>query len=147
MAVLVHELPTRSATVNQLQMPGERRQRAMELPDPGHDLIAETRAVEHAVMTDLVLLVVRFPCLRNAAAEILRRRCLAKPGDVVEFSFDGEEACVADGPKINWGTPVLHLTLGQRVFDKNRIDGLQVEFRWQIHDRAVLVVELAVLSR
>ena len=39
-----------------------------------------------------------------------------------------------------------HLVFRQRVFDKDGIDRLQIEFRWQIHDRPVFVVKFAVFS-
>ena len=38
-----------------------------------------------------------------------------------------------------------HLALRQRVLDENRIDGLQVELRRQVHHRQILVIEVAVL--
>src|SRR3984893_7379219 len=39
-----------------------------------------------------------------------------------------------------------HLALRQRIFDKDGIDRLQIEFRWQIHDGTVFVIEFTVFS-
>src|SRR5262249_29189960 len=105
-------------------MPGSRRERTMELPNLGHDFIAEPRPVEHAVVTNFALLVVRFSRRGNAATKFDCGGRLAKPGYVVVFAFHGKQARTVDGVKINLLAAVFHLTLGQGVPDKYSIDGL-----------------------
>ena len=46
---------------------------------------------------------------------------------------------------IDHAVAMRHLALGQRVADEHGVDGLQIEFGGQIHDREIFVVELAVL--
>ena len=41
---------------------------------------------------------------------------------------------------------MFHLAFRQRMFDKDGIDRLQIEFRGQIHDRPAFVIEFAVFS-
>ena len=48
-------------------------------------------------MTDLVLLIVRLHGVREAATELLHGKRLAKPRNVIVFTFHGEQADPADG--------------------------------------------------
>src|SRR5687767_5877626 len=66
---------------------GPLRQRAAmfsdEVGDARHDLVAEARAVEHAVMADRRLQVMLFLVVGEVGAERVRRLGLADAGDVV----------------------------------------------------------------
>src|SRR5471032_1865336 len=65
------------------------------------NLVAPAPAVEDAVMADLGLQEVMFLAVRQAAAEIDRRRGLADGSDVVVLAFDGEQGGPLDRRRID----------------------------------------------
>ena len=77
----------------------------------------------------------------------MRRLGLADAGNVVVLALDGEQRDRADRAGIDRFAAMHHLALGQGVADEHRLDGLQIELGGQIHDRQILVVELAMLLR
>ena len=121
--------------------------RQHEIGDARRDLGAEARAVEHAVMADGRLQVMRLVVGRNVRAQPMRRLGLADAGNVVVLALDRHQARRADLRRIDRTAAMRHLALRQRVADEHGIDGLQIEFGGQIHHREILVVEFAVLLR
>src|SRR5690606_27311231 len=79
-----------------------------EVDDARHDLGAETRAVEDAIMADLRLHVVRSHVLRDVHAQIVRRLRLADAGNVVILAFDGEQRDVLHRAQIDRFAAMLH---------------------------------------
>ena len=60
------------------------------------DFGAETRAVEHAVMTDARLQPMRLPFGRKVDAQPVRRFGLPDAGNIVVFAFDGQQRHAPD---------------------------------------------------
>ena len=106
---------------------------------------AEARAVEDAVMANLLLHQVLAARVRNVGRERVRRLRLADAGDVVVLALNCHQRRAVDGGRIDRLVPVHHRALGQSVLDEDRLDRLQVELGGQVHDRKVLVIELAML--
>ena len=96
-------------------------------------------------MADRRLHVVGVPVGWDVDAEVVRGLGLAKAGNVVVLAFDREQGDIADRRRIDAYAAMRHLALGQGVADEHGIDGLQVEFRRQVHHRQIFVVEIAVL--
>ena len=67
-----------------------------EIGDARRDLGAEARAVEHAVMADARLQVVRLLVVRKVRAELVRRLGLPDAGNVVVLALDGEQRDAPD---------------------------------------------------
>ena len=121
--------------------------REHEIGDARRDLGAEARAVEHAVVADAELQIMRLALRRNVDAQPVRGLGLADAGNVVVLAFDGEQRGVADLARIDRPAAVRHLALRQRVAHEHGLDGLQIELGGEVHHREIFVVELAMLLR
>src|SRR5882672_1213010 len=65
--------------------------RQHEIGNARLDFRAETRAVEHAIMADAGLKVMRLHVVRNAGAQFVRRLGLTNAGNVIVLALDGEQ--------------------------------------------------------
>ena len=98
-------------------------------------------------MADLLLHVVHALVRRDVDAQILRGFGLAKARDVVELALDSHQADAPHRLQVDELAAVHHLALGQLVLAEHLVDRLEIELGGQVHDRHVLVVELAMLFR
>ena len=96
-------------------------------------------------MADPLLKVVDLLVGGQVRGQVQRGQGLADAGDVVLLAFDRHDGAAADGHQVDRLVPVHHLALGQPMLDEDRVDGLEVELRGQVHDGEIFVVELPVL--
>ena len=110
------------------------------------DLLAETGAVEHAVMADLQLQVMQLPARGNVDAKFVaphrsgrRRKCRpSRPSTVISPHL-------RIAVEIDQLAAMRHLALRQGVADEHRLDRLHVIGGVEVHHRHIFVVEVAVL--
>jgi hypothetical protein len=120
--------------------------RAHETRDAGSDLPAKARAVEDAVVAHGRTFEVGFAARRNPDAQLQRRAALTRAGDIVHLALDRHERGTANGAEVDNATPRGHQPARQKMLDEHAVDGLQVEFRREIHHGEVLVIEFAMLG-
>jgi hypothetical protein len=77
----------------------------------------------------------------------MRRLSLSKTGNIVLLPLDREECNAPDVVGSNQATAMEHRAFRKRMFDKNRINRLQIEFRRDVHDGEIFVVELPMAPR
>src|SRR5215475_5410631 len=83
-----------------------------EVGDAGHDLGAEARAVEYAVVTHGGLQPMRLAMVRYVDAERVRYLGLADAGNVVVLALHGKQGDAADIGGIDADAAMGHLALG-----------------------------------
>src|SRR5262245_13620338 len=83
-----------------------------EVGDARHDLGAEARAAEYAVVTHGGLQPMRLAMVRYIDAERVRRLGLTDAGNVVVLALHGEQGDAADIGRIDADAAMGHLALG-----------------------------------
>src|SRR5882724_5809477 len=97
---------------NALARCGAARGAVVRLDEVGYarrDLGAETGAVEHPIVSDVELQVMRLLFLRDADAQALRRFGLPDAGNIVVLSFDREKRDIADLGGLDRHAAMRHL--------------------------------------
>src|SRR5262245_1556738 len=94
-------------------------------------------------MSDAGLHVVALEIGAQSGTQIVRRRRLADGADVVALAFDREQHGALDGARLDALALPFELAGRQCAFPKNETNGFQIEFRGQIENGEVLVVEPA----
>src|SRR6185437_1553065 len=84
-----------------------------EVGDAGRDLGAEARAVEHAIVPDIRLEIMRLVLGRNSRAQSVRGFGLADAGNVVMLAFDRQQRDARDHARIDHAAAMGHLALRQ----------------------------------
>src|SRR4029450_11925285 len=112
-----------------------------EIPDLGVGLGLPSAAMEHAIVADLKLKVVDPFCRSDAGAELVRGDRLAGPADIVALALDRHQRGALDGRRFDRLSSHPETSARQIMAMKHPLDGVQVEIRRQIHDRAVFLVE------
>ena len=115
-----------------------------ELSNARRDVIAETRPVEDAVVTDLRARVA-VPRVRiDIRRQIVGGMTLPKTSNIILLTLNRHERRAMNDIQIDLLSPVCKARSSQIMFHKHRIDSLEVELGRQIHDREVLIIEGAV---
>ena len=95
-------------------------------------------------MANALLDVVHLPISRNTCAQAVCCLSLPDAGNIVLLALNGKERDAADVVGSDWATAIEHRSFRKRMFDKDSIDGLQIEFRRYVHDGEIFVVEFAM---
>ena len=70
--------------------------------------------------------------------------CLSHTGNVIAFTFNCHQGCLADQIRTDQITLPGDLTFGQLMFQKYFFDRIQIKISWQVHNGEILVIELTV---
>ena len=79
---------------------------------------------------------------RQIGGDGQRRLGLAKTGNIILLTLDGEDADVGDRRWIDLVAPMQHLALGQRMILEHDTDRLEIEFRRHVADRPIFFVKI-----
>lgn len=74
-------------------------------------------------------------------------RLIAAVGREIGAQVASKLVIIEDGARIGLFVAMRHLAPGQGVTKENRVDGLEKEFRRQIHDGEIFVIEPAMFFR
>ncbi len=116
-----------------------------EIAHPWVNLIAETTAIEDAIMTGARLDIEFFHILGDVGAQAVRGLRLADTGNVVLLTFDCHKGDVGYGGGVDLTPIVDQFTLGQGEFLEHQIDGLKVKLFGHVQNGQIFVIEFKVL--
>lgn len=97
-------------------------------------------------MANIRLQVMQSAGVWHIDAQILRGPGLSGARNVVFLTFDSHQGRVTNGSRIHQAPAVFETAPSQMKLLKNALYGVQIISGWQIHDRQVLVIELAVTA-
>src|SRR5579863_8136936 len=98
-------------------------------------------------MADTGLQPMRLTISGKVRTQPVRRLGLADARYVIVLAFDRKQADTRDAREVNGPAAMRHFTEGQRVANKDGLDGLQIILGREIHHSEILVVKFLVLVR